>query len=87
MKIISTEYPYFPQHPTVVGKAAVLVVLTQDDTGRYAAYIGNARDPNALEENQRVGDAHWVAQRGSKLSFADAVPKYFVGIREDQYRA
>lgn len=86
MRLISTEYPYFPQAPGI--EAAVLAVLVQDSQGKYRAYIGLARHPDdRLTTEQRMDDALWVASQGRKLSYEKAFPEYFVGVKREEYAA
>lgn len=86
MRIISTEYPYFPARSGI--EAAVLAVLVQDSTGKYRAYVGLARHPDdRLTTEQRWADAQWVASFGRKLTYKKAFPEYFIGIEEKDYAA
>lgn len=84
-KIISREYPYFPTAPGSDG--AVLAVLVQDNMGKFRAYIGIARNPQNLSDVEKGQDARWIASGGRKLSYAKAVPEYFVGFTEAEYAA
>lgn len=86
MQIISTEYPYMPMVPGI--EAAVLAVLVKDGQGKYRAYIGLARHPDdRLTHEQRMEDAQYIANQGRKLSYAKAVPEYFVGFTAAEYVA
>jgi hypothetical protein len=76
MKVISVETPYFPAMPGV--NAAVLAVLCLDGLGKYRAYIG------LVPATSEQGIA-WVSSQGRKLSYSEAVPRYFVGIAAKDY--
>lgn len=65
-------------------QAQVMVALTQDDRGMHAAYIGIVRPIRA--EAQRLAAAQWVADRGRKLRYSQAL-EHFPGLSEKQYRA
>lgn len=82
-QIISVEYPYTPAHPDASG--VVAAVLVKDGCGKYRAYIGIVPYPASRSEDNAQSDLHWVASRGRKLRFEEAVPKYFVGFTAREY--
>jgi len=84
MQLIATEYPYMPQSPAT-DNATILAVLVKDGGGFYRAYIGLVRNPDGLSDDERLEDANWVANHGRKLTYAKAVPEYFVGFKAEEY--
>lgn len=82
-QVIFAEYPYTPTHPDASG--AVVAVLVKDGCGKYRAYIGIVPFPASRSESNVKSDLQWVASRGRKLRFEEAVPKYFVGFTAQEY--
>lgn len=81
----------FPPIPAFGVKAVVCAVLTKDDTGKYAAYIGIVPQV-ALSEHADLSDEqsnlNWfwaVAGSGRKLNMSEALD-YFNGLDETNYR-
>lgn len=72
-------------------KMELMGVLTQDDAGLYAVYIGlfeshergiSQKDKDAIYD----GAAQAIALSGNKLPFRD-IGMFFRGIKETEYRA
>ncbi len=86
MKIVNT---CCLQTPTQLPGAHLLVILTKDDTGMYAVYIGIVPlvpPENELYADQRADAADWVADHGDKQTYLSA-QRYFPGLAEKTYRA
>jgi hypothetical protein len=80
MKIVNTEIPGVPCRN---GDWHVLAVLTQDDAGLYAVYVGIVE--RAANDGHKKVRAEWVAHNGAKLTFEKS-KAYFRGIEEKSYR-
>lgn len=80
--IVNTHCPHVPAAPGVV--ASLLVVLTADSRGVYAAYQGLV-PAQASWPDGGSGWAGWVAERGTKLTYKQALA-HFPQIPEGKYR-
>jgi len=84
-KIVQTSDGAIPDltHGVCSAECCVLAVLTQDDAGRYAAYVAikkNKDDVVGLRKRQ----AHHVAGNGAKLPYRRAL-FFFPGLVEQEY--
>ena len=86
MQVINTYHLGATLDP---GGDQLLVVLTEDGIGQWAAYMGvvalPATDSDEYQEERRR-QADRIADRGMKLGFGLAVG-YFPGIPAEKYRA
>lgn len=91
MRIIKTYIPCIANFAASGGlardrKMELMAVLTQDESGLYACYIGLV--PAGDEEKLTALDgeyAHAVAGSGNKLPYRD-IGMFFRGINESEYR-
>ncbi len=84
MKIINHQFLNAPCQRDV--KATALAVLTQDDSGQYAVYLGVTIDPWTTDNASAIEEAKtWVAHNGAKLSYRAASVHF--DIKEEDYRA
>ena len=64
---------------------ALLAVLTQDEVGQYAVYLGAVDLLCVTDEELRPVLNEQVAAKGEKLGYARAL-QYFPNIKRDEYR-
>lgn len=90
MRIINTYAPGIACFGTLgefesPPRMALLAVLTQDDNGQYAAYVGLVPYAVVLDDDPRGRFAHRVAAMGNKIPYRE-LAGYFRGIEEGDYR-
>jgi hypothetical protein len=84
MEVVNKECPNFP---SVDDRSRLLVVLTRDEVGKYAAYAGivprsmGGHEPDAIDDYW----SRWVRDRGMKLQHAHCL-QYFPFVPKDDYR-
>jgi hypothetical protein len=81
MKIVNTEAGFAPDMQNT--DACVLAVLTQDDAGKYAVYVGVVRN----DPSRRAQHAERVASGGRKLVQWQVARGFFPFLTEEMYRA
>jgi hypothetical protein len=82
MRVVNTYVPGIAAYSHT--NASLMAVLTQDEAGLYAAYIGIV--PETVQHSpERERYAEWIAHNGTKVRFAK-VADYFTGITDKQYR-
>lgn len=74
-----------------VDKGELMMVLTQDETGKFAAYMGIVDLSVLPDDNEayiRVRDeaSNRIAHSGTKLTYQQ-MSGFFLGIAEENYRA
>lgn len=80
--IINTHFPGIPVQDNVA--AQFCAVLVSDDRPRsYRVYVGIVAHCGA-HQNRRNAAAEWVATRGTKLRYRDAL-QHFPGLKENEY--
>lgn len=84
-------YANFTRDSKDVPNAEFMAVLTKDDAGLYAVYVGvvpSAKRGLAQADRDMLQQVNSdrVARSGSKLRYSEIGP-YFRGIKEEDYRA
>jgi hypothetical protein len=82
MNIVNTYVPGIAAYSHV--NASLMAVLTQDEAGLYACYIGIVPETQ-MHSPERQRYAEWIAHNGTKVRFAK-IADYFTGISTEQYR-
>lgn len=83
-EIVRACFPGIPEAPGL--DAVVCVVLTKDDCGKYACYIGIVSRSATIGADEPNTPGHWwVASSGAKLNVRRA-GEYFSGLNDDNYR-
>jgi hypothetical protein len=94
-KIVNVEYLHLP---VIEGRGfsdkrpdhVLACVLTQDDAGLFAAYMGLARNPECglRDEDKKLireMNADALARHGSKLRYSE-LSLFWRGVKEEEYR-
>ncbi|HKD76085.1 MAG TPA: hypothetical protein VKB76_11350 [Ktedonobacterales bacterium] len=75
-------------YPSMIEGAVLLAVLTRDEAGLYAAYVGLVpfkgldSATRAVEQSEQ---ANWIARHGHKLTHEKS-KQFFRGIDAEEYR-
>ncbi len=81
MKIVNTETLGVPSHPDMLQPAVFRAVLTQDDAGKFACYVGIVP-----ADQSSASYSYWIAAMGAKQTWKNATA-YFPNIKQEEYRA
>lgn len=82
MRILNTYFPGIPAQ--INAHAQVCAVLTEDESGHQAVYLGIVKKCN--NEGERDAAGMWVATMGTKMRWRDSL-MFFPQIKESTYRA
>lgn len=82
MKVVNDHVVNYPAQTGA--NAQTMFVLTQDDAGLYAVYVGNVRDWK--DATQRKDRANWVMGNGAKVNLQVA-RMHFPFITAEYYRS